>query len=76
MTVAMLRADLDQVCGALGWITDGAVCGTLHTKLASTTPDWRGFLDTLDAEHGAGKPVNDNAYWLLKVNGEYLLAHK
>ena len=35
----------------------------------------RAFLAELDARHGPGMPVSDNAYWLLKVNGEYLLAH-
>lgn len=74
MTLGLLRGDLDQVCGPLHWITDGAVCGSLHAKLATSTPDWRGFLDDLEAQHGAGKPVNDNAYWLLKVNATYLLA--
>jgi len=32
----------------------------------------RRFLSELEAQHGAG-PVNDNAYWLLKVNAEFLL---
>jgi len=33
------------------------------------------FLQELDNQHGPGKPVNDNAFWLLKLNAGYLLAH-
>ena len=87
MTLDLVRADLAQACGALRWILDGAVCGPLQATLAraaaaaqrgersAATDALRGFVDVLDAPHGPGKPVNDNAYWLLKVNAEYLLAH-
>src|SRR5206468_2452816 len=73
LTLATVRADLRQACGPLHWITDGAICGRLQSQLASAT--LRAFVDEVEAQHGAGKPVNDNAYWLLKVNAEYLLAH-
>ena len=87
MTLGLVRADLAQVCGALRWIPDGAMCGPLQATLAraaaaaqrgdrsAATDALRAFVDALDAQHGPGKPVNDNAYWLLKVNGEYLLTH-
>ena len=87
LNLTIIRADLQQVCGALRWIADGAVCGPLQATLAraaaaaqrgdrsAATDALRGFVDALDAQHGPGKPVNDNAYWLLKVNAKYLLAH-
>lgn len=85
MTLDLVRADLARVCGALRWIPDGTVCGPLQATLAravaaaqrgdrSAARDaLRGFVDALESQHGPGKPVNDNAYWLLKVNVEYLL---
>ena len=86
MSLTVLESDLVQACGSLRWITDTAVCGNLRSNLeraiASQESDrpaakglLRTFLDELEAQHGPGKPVNDNAYWLLKVNAEYLLAH-
>jgi len=30
-------------------------------------------LSELEAQHGVGRPVTDNAYWLLKVNAEFVL---
>ena len=30
------------------------------------------LIRDLDDQHGPGKPVNENAYWLLKLNAEYL----
>ena len=87
LSLTIVRADLQQICGALRWIADGAVCGPLQATLAramrvaqngdrsAATDALRGFLHALDAQHGPGRPVNDNGYWLLKVNAEYLLAH-
>ena len=43
---------------------------TSTVKRALTT-----LLDALNNHHGAGRPVSVNAYWLLKVNVEYLIAH-
>jgi hypothetical protein len=87
MTLTVLGAQLEQACGALHWIADGALCGGLRSTLERVAADLkrddrqsvkdvlRTWLDKLEAQHGPGKPVNDNAYWLLKVNGEYLRAH-
>ena len=86
-TFAAVIADLSQVCGPLGWITNAGVCNSLRVKLdqavhASAAGDVDGarsllqsFLDELDAQHGAepGKHVTDNAYFLLKTNVEFLL---
>ena len=75
-----------QSC-ALGWITSDGVCHSLEVKLDAATaslsrsdaPSAQGqlgaFLGELEAQHGSqpGKHVTDNAYWLLKVNAEFLL---
>src|SRR5438094_1700006 len=85
MTFGTVGNLLGRVCGDLHWITHGGVCGRLQALSASAAAaDHRGdgetrsdslraFLTELEAQHGPGKAVNDNAYWLLKVNGEYLL---
>jgi hypothetical protein len=78
---------LDQTCGAaLAWITSSTVCTSLGAKLdlasqelsqADTTgaeSQLQSFLSELEAQHGTGLPVSDNAYWLLKPNAEYILA--
>lgn len=87
ISVAIVQSDLEQLCGPLRWIPDVAACqryssalddaaaavsrgDTSTVKRALTT-----FLDALNNHHGAGGPVSDNAYWLLKVNVEYLIAH-
>ena len=85
MTIKVLLDDLQQTCGELRWITDGAVCSRFRSTLepvsgrqadpeASRTA-LRTVRGELEAQHGSAKPVNDNAYWLLKVNAEYLLAY-
>ena len=85
MTIKVLLDDLQETCGELRWITDGAVCGRFRSTLepvsgrqadpeASRTA-LRTARGELEAQHGSAKPVNDNAYWLLRVNAEYLLAH-
>jgi len=76
------------VCGELAWITSGGICPSLQVKLDlarqslgqgrqdSAKGQLEAFLDELDAQHGPepGKHVTDNAYWLLKVNAEFLLS--
>ncbi len=85
MTIKVLLDDLQQTCGELRWITDGAVCSRFRSTLepvsgrqadpeASRTA-LRTVRGELEAQHVLAKPVNDNAYWLLKVNAEYLLAY-
>jgi len=86
MNLRVVQANLQETCGPLRWIADGAVCARLRSNLeravasqqgdrAAAIGSLRAVLNELEAQHGPGKPVNDNAYWLLKVNGEYLLAH-
>jgi len=77
--------DLTQSC-ALGWIADQSICNSLGAKLdlarqavsqgdnPSAQAQLEGFLVQLDAQHGTGLPVNENAYWLLKVNADFILA--
>lgn len=75
-----------QAC-SLSWITNAGVCHSLKMKLdqasaALTRGDAESakgqlgaFLDELNAQHGAepGKHVTDNAYWLLRVNVQFVL---
>jgi FIMAH domain-containing protein len=83
-----LLADLEsQVC-TLEWISSDGVCHSLQVKLDQArlalsqgrTESAKGqlgaFVEELAAQHGPepGKHVNDNAYWLLKVNAEFLAA--
>lgn len=81
-----LRGLLDQACGtSLAWITSGTVCTSLGGKLDranqavsqgdtyTARTELESFLAELEAQHGPGLPVNDGAYWLLKVNAEYVL---
>ena len=87
MSLALVQLDLHQACDPLRWIASGTVCGELRSTAErasaalkrgddqGTKEILRAFLSNLDAQHGPGKPVNDNAYWLLKVNAEYVLAH-
>lgn len=87
LSVDRVRADLTQVCGALRWIADSAACGALHASLdpaaaaahrgdrATVSETLRAFVDALGTRHRVGQAVSDNAYWLLKVDAEYLLAH-
>ncbi len=81
-----VAVDLSQSC-ALGWIASQGVCSDLTAKLVQgrqtlgqgdntgTRTNLQGFLTDLEAQHGPGLPVNDNAYWLLKVNVEFILRH-
>jgi len=84
--LSRLHLLLDQACGtALAWITSSTVCTSLGGKLdtasqrlsqadtAGAETQIQSFLTELEAQHGTGLPVNDSAYWLLKVNAEYIL---
>lgn len=76
---------LDQTCGALGWITSSSVCTSLDARLDAATQavsqgnnaaartEIENVMAEVEAQHGSGLPVNDGAYWLLKVNAEYIL---
>jgi hypothetical protein len=74
----------------LAWISSGAVCASLSSKLQqahqafSQRNNKRGrnqlqsFLSELSAQHDAQSslPVKNNAFWLLKVNAEFVLGLK
>jgi hypothetical protein len=72
---ANLQVQSDSAC-ALGWITSSGLCSTLHTSSASDAyASIYQFSASLDSARGAGSAVSDAAYWLLKPNATYTLAH-
>lgn len=84
MTVAVVGSQLEESCGPLGWV-DREACAQLRPNIRqagqSVAHDRDGarealkaFLDDLNRNREA-KHVTDNAYWLLRTNAEYLLAH-
>ncbi len=82
--VRRLGAFTDQTCGDLGWITNPGVCNSLKKKLENAERSiGRGRTNAAQRQLGAfltelqaqrGKHVNDSAYWLLKVNAEFVLS--
>ncbi|HEX6940536.1 MAG TPA: hypothetical protein VF158_14060 [Longimicrobiales bacterium] len=86
MNPELLSTLVERACTDLGWITNPGVCRSLEAKLeAAARALERGqmeaargqlgsFLQELEAQHGPepGKHVSDNAYWLLKINAEYV----
>ncbi len=87
VTLDVLRDLLDRSCGELAWITPADACDPLRESLAQAASSVRrgdrdgardrvqAFLRALDENHGTGRPVSDNAYWLLRVDATYLAAH-
>lgn len=85
VSIQVLQAFRGRTCTELRWVTDAGVCASLAASLgrarqaltqADTTgarTELRSFVSELEVQHGAGRPVSDNAYWLLKVNAEFLL---
>ncbi len=71
----------------LGWISSQGICQSLRTKLEravaavgrgnthAAAGELAACVQELEAQHGPepGKSVNYSAYWLLKVNAEYVL---
>jgi hypothetical protein len=87
VTLSVLGGLLGRVCGELGWIGDASACQSLRARLAEAGQAAQqgrlegggglpGFLSELEAAHGPEKSISDDAYWLLKVNAEYLLKHR
>jgi len=84
--VGTVTLDLAETC-ELGWISNPGICNSLRVKLEQASRALergnneaavgllQAFLNELEAQHGdePGKHVNDNAYWLLKVNVEFIL---
>jgi len=74
------------MCSDLLWITSASACGSLRARLQQASQgvtqgdnggaraQLESLLTELGAQHGPGLPVNDNAYWLLKVNAEFILS--
>lgn len=76
-----------QAC-TLNWVSDATLCSNLQANLNQATKDLhlgknaraktdlQGFNSLLTSNHGPGtsQRVGDSAYWLLKVNADYLIA--
>lgn len=85
--VGWIATDLERVC-ALRRIPQPGVCQSLAAKLQQASRSLaqgrvqaargqlQSFLQELEAQHGPepGKHVSDNAYWLLKINVQYVLS--
>ncbi|MEO8101476.1 MAG: hypothetical protein ABI790_03065 [Betaproteobacteria bacterium] len=76
-TIGSLTSRLEiltaQSCG-LGWISQPGLCTILRGHLTAQPSRLAAFQNDLAAGHTAGGPVTDNAYWLLKVNTDYILS--
>ncbi len=84
-SIQVLQALQARTCTELRWISDAGLCASLGERLdrarqgltqadrTGARAELRSFLSALEAQHGVGRPVNDNAYWLLKVNAEFVL---
>ena len=87
LTIETVQSDLNRVCDSLRWISDVATCGRYRSVLLGAAAALRRgdtqtakhslstFVKELEGQHGPGKPVNDNAYWLLRTNAEHLRSH-
>jgi hypothetical protein len=62
-----------QSC-TLDWITQDGLCTTLRGHLTAEPARLTQFRDDLTSGHTPGGPVNDNAYWLLRVNADYIIS--
>ena len=73
--VAWLQAQGDSAC-AIGWISSGTLCSTLHGQSANVNYNSiRQYGTSLDSARSHGSAVSDAAYFLLKPNASYSLAH-
>ncbi len=76
-TPASLTARLDSLRGqscSMSWVSSTTLCSTLHGYLTSQPANLAQFNADLAANHTSGGSVNDNAYWLLKANADYIIS--
>jgi hypothetical protein len=87
MSLTARLASLTTESCNLAWISSSSVCNSLGRKLQQASQGvsrgdnytarlrLQSFLRELDARHDpqGTRPVKDAAYWLLKINGEYVL---
>ena len=76
-TPASLTTRLDSLRGdacSLTWISSATLCTTLHGYLTAQPANLTQFNADLATNHTSGGPVNDNAYWLLKANADYVIS--
>ena len=83
--IELLSEQVSYSCGGAGWIAPMGICNSLAAKLSAASASLarndpqsaRGSLaaliDELDAQRG--KHIAENAYWLLKTNSTYAMAH-
>jgi hypothetical protein len=64
-----------MLCSSLGDTLDQAREALSHGDHVGTEQHLLAFREQLEANHGAGLSINDNAYWLLKTNVEFILSH-
>ncbi|MGH7581670.1 MAG: hypothetical protein ACREL5_00420 [Gemmatimonadales bacterium] len=75
VATAQLQAETDSAC-ALGWIHSSSLCSALHGFSDSDDSAGIGHYGaTLDSARSSGGVVTDAAYYLLKPNVLYVLAH-
>jgi hypothetical protein len=85
ITIDLLQSQLSAVCSDPLWIDDSTLCGALADSLDAAedrvdSEDYAGARDAVsaagdivEANHEPSGEVNDNAYWLLRLNLAQLL---
>jgi len=76
-TAASLTTRLDSLRSdacSLTWVTSASLCNTLHSYLMAQPANLTQFNADLATNHTTGGSVNDNAYWLLKANADYIIS--
>ncbi|MGD2046886.1 MAG: hypothetical protein PVH96_11725 [Gemmatimonadota bacterium] len=85
ITTALLQSQISAVCSDPLWIDDSTLCGALADSLDAAedrvdSKDYAGARDAVsaagdivEANHEPSGEVNDNAYWLLRLNLAQLL---
>jgi hypothetical protein len=80
-----LQGLTNHVCDSLGWVGSATVCSSMRAKLdlaseavaqrdaPKARSELTSFLAEVDGHHGPALPVNDSAYWLLKVTATFVL---
>jgi hypothetical protein len=80
-----LRGLTDQACDSLHWIGENGVCSDLTAALDSATQavsqsdtttarsNLLNFLAVVAAHHDTGGSINDNAFWLLSANADFIV---
>jgi hypothetical protein len=73
LSLAARLDSLTREACSLDWITRANLCTTLRGHLSEQRLGLESFQRDLIAGHAPVGPVTDNAYWLLKVNADYIM---